>query len=169
MKGCNLSFYTLKPIKASFICNHYHHLIYYSYFIIKNDSQIRLVMDQPDTISPRTSNNFSNFSENEHCFSTKAMVLPVSWEFWAICSSDTKTYTWNNMHISKSNQIIWLFWTNTISRTDAIKKTLKINYKRSMHSYYSLMLQHIGKESMMNSVIKASSIVLRVICTSIKF
>ena len=81
----------------------------------------------------------------------------------------TKTHRRNNMHSSKSNQIFWLFGTNTISRTDAIKKTLKINYKRSMHSYYSLMLQHIGKESMMNSVIKASSIVLRVICTSIKF
>ena len=83
MKGCNLSFYTLKPIKASFICNHYHHLIYYSYFIIKNDSQIQLVTDQPDMVAPHL--EVCTLLE-QHCyyslllFSTVVITLfPVHW------------------------------------------------------------------------------------------
>ena len=55
MKGWNFLFYTLKPIKASFICNHYHHLIYYSLFIIQYESRIQLLTDQPDTVAPKSS------------------------------------------------------------------------------------------------------------------
>ena len=40
----------------------------------------------------------------------------------------------------KATNFFWLFWTNTISRMDAIKKTLMIKYKRSkLNIFHSLV------------------------------